>query len=194
MAKRSNVKELTAQLQNRNYSAKSGAVPPKAPNGFNTTDLELPNWDDLIGLHETMAEGIVEFTTAVHANYREVSASEIDHAKIPNGSMEMFTRMVQTAIADSGACADTLMQIRARFQDKTGLVTCESELPRYYEIGDLYNNVYNQFQTLAFQASQEITTYLSALVTSVRDDQNLQSLTSEALASTSQTSTSETPA
>jgi len=139
-----------------------------------TTELE---WNTFNGLYQSIAKGILEFSEAIFHNLKAVEANKEHTGEKVD---PVFLRFVQQAIQDCETFSKELVLIKDRHKTKEGQLVTNDEMEEYYALGEAYYSFFERFKTIAFQASVEITAYLSSEVTNVDENQNLQNLVANA--------------
>ena len=140
-----------------------------------------PKWEELAGVGSSIGQGVYEFACAVGDNARTVTAAGKSDA--------IFNNTIKAAMDDCISLSNDLKAIKAQHEGRTGVIVTAEDFELYYRLGGDYNNLWERFQTLSFQATAEITQHLSAVTTKIDPDQNVEKVVDQTLQDHVDTST-----
>lgn len=158
----------TSNLELKTIASEAKNFIEHQPSMVQIPDIEMPDWDTLKELYETIGLGIMEFAQAVKNNFDAIVNAGV--------SDNVLISLINTTMNDCKSFTEKLVLIKEKHANRSGTLKDPDELGLYYESGDAYNTLYEQFRLLSYQVSVEITTYLSGVVDSVNKDMNIQNI------------------
>lgn len=161
MAKKIRTNNLTQQLRQRGHH---GGQTSSVGNAF--------QWNAIDEIYSAIANGLVEFSQTIADNLRVVEEA--------NRLSPTLLQVTKTAITDCVRLSEQIADLKKKHGGMSGRVF-DVQMPLYFELGDAYNKIYEQFRALSFQAASEITVHVTEVMKEVAPEQTLETVVEQTL-------------